>query len=116
MKSQGDGFMLAFPSAAFALRASLVMRDRIASGFEGLPVRIRAGLHCGEAIRHDDDFYGRTVVIAARISELALGGEVLASDLVYQLARSLGTFSFGEPRTAALKGLDGPFELRPVLQ
>jgi class 3 adenylate cyclase len=93
VKSQGDGFMLAFPSASFAFRESLVMRDRIAEGFAGLPVRIRAGLHSGEAIKQDDDFYGRTVVIAARISALALGGEVLASDLVYALARGLGTFS-----------------------
>jgi class 3 adenylate cyclase len=115
VKSQGDGFMLAFPSAAFALRATLLIRDRIAAGFHGLPVRVRAGLHAGEAIRHDDDFYGRTVVIAARISALALGGEILASDLVYALARGLGTFTFGEPRSATLKGLDGRFELHPVL-
>jgi class 3 adenylate cyclase len=115
VKSQGDGFMLAFPSAAFALRASLVMRDRIAAGFDGLPIRIRAGLHSGEAIKHDDDFYGRTVVIAARISALALGGEILASDLVYALARGLGTFTFGDPRTATLKGLGGSFDLHPVL-
>jgi len=76
---------------------------------------IRAGLHSGEAIKQGDDFYGRTVVIAARISSLALGGEVLASDLVYALARSLGTFTFGAPRTATLKGLDGSFDLHPVL-
>ncbi|NOT42911.1 MAG: SnoaL-like domain-containing protein [Alphaproteobacteria bacterium] len=74
VKSQGDGFMLAFPSAALALRASLVMRERIKAGFEGLPVRIRVGLHSGEAIKRSDDFYGRTVVIAARIGALALGG------------------------------------------
>jgi len=115
VKSQGDGFMLAFPSAAFALRASLLIREGIATGFEGLPIRVRAGMHSGEAIRHDDDFYGRTVVIAARISELALGGEILASDLVYALARGLGTFAFGEARSATLKGLEGNFEVRPVL-
>jgi hypothetical protein len=84
-------------------------------GFAGLPIRIRAGLHSGEAIKHDDDFYGRTVTIAARISALALGGEVLASDLVYALARGLGTFKFGDPRTATLKGIDGSFDLHPVL-
>lgn len=115
VKSQGDGFMLAFPSAAYALRASLVMRERIKAGFEGLPVRIRVGLHSGEAIKHSDDFYGRTVVIAARIGTLALGDEILASDLVYALARGLGAFKFGEPRAAALKGLDGSFDLYPVL-
>jgi class 3 adenylate cyclase len=115
VKSQGDGFMLAFPSAALALRASLVMRERIKAGFEGLPVRIRVGLHSGEAIKRSDDFYGRTVVIAARIGTLALGDEILASDLVYALARGLGTFTFGAPRAAALKGLDGSFDLYPVL-
>ena len=115
VKSQGDGFLLAFPSAAYALRACLVMRDRIAPGFEGLPIRIRAGLHCGEAIRQNDDFYGKTVVVAARISALALGGEILASDLVYQLARSLGTFAFGARRTTKLKGLSGDFDVRPVV-
>jgi len=115
VKSQGDGFMLAFPSAAFALRASLVMRERIDEGFEGLPVRIRAGLHSGEAINHDDDFYGRTVVIAARISSLALGGEILISGLVHALAQGLGTFKFGSPRQATLKGLEGEFALYPVI-
>jgi class 3 adenylate cyclase len=115
VKSQGDGFMLAFPSAALALRATLTMRERIKSGFEGLPVRIRVGLHSGEAIKRSDDFYGRTVVIAARIGALALGDEILASDLVFALARGLGTFTFGPPRAAALKGLEGSFDLYPVL-
>ena len=114
VKSQGDGFMLAFPSAAFALRSCLVMRDRLDAGYCDIPVRIRIGLHAGEALRHDDDFYGRTVVIAARISALAVGGEVLASGLVHGLAHTLGTFSFGEARTVKLKGLDGSFEVYPV--
>ncbi len=78
-------------------------------------MRIRAGLHSGEAIKHDDDFYGRTVVIAARVSALALGGEILATDLVYALARGLGPFTFGDRRTVTLKGMDGSFELHPVI-
>ena len=50
-----------------------------------------------------------------RISALALGDEILASDVVHTLADSLGTFSFGEPRTTSLKGLDGDFTVFPVL-
>jgi class 3 adenylate cyclase len=115
VKEQGDGFMIAFPSAALALRCGLLVQQRLADGFDGTHVRVRIGLHAGEAVRHADDFYGRTVVIAARIANLALGGEMLASALVHELARGLGTFEFGEPRTATLKGLEGEFRVYPVL-
>lgn len=115
VKSQGDGYMLAFPSAAEGLRCVLAIRDRSAPGFEGRAVRVRTGLHCGETLRRDDDFYGRTVVIAARVCALAKGGEILASDLVHGLARGLGTFSFGERRAVTLRGLAGAFDVYPVL-
>jgi class 3 adenylate cyclase len=114
VKSQGDGFMIAFPSAAFALRCGTSIQQRLTGGYHGMQVRVRVGLHAGEALRHSDDFYGRTVVIAARIADLALGGEILVSELVHELARGLGTFRFGEPRTAHLKGLDGEYRLYPV--
>ena len=54
-------------------------------------------------------------MVAARVSVLAVGGEILASGLVYALADALGTFTFGEPRTVLLKGLEGTFEVYPVL-
>jgi class 3 adenylate cyclase len=115
VKSQGDGFMLAFPSASSALRCCMVLRDRVRAGYRETPIRVRAGLHSGEALRRQDDFYGRTVVIAARIGALALGGEILASDLVHALAHSVGTFAFGEPRSISLRGLEGAFVIYPVL-
>lgn len=114
VKSRGDGFMIAFPSAALALRCASTVQHRLANGYDGIYVRVRMGLHAGEALRQADDFYGRTVVVAARIADLALGGEILVSELVHELARGLGTFRFGEPRTTRLKGLDGDFRLYPV--
>src|SRR5262249_57724186 len=57
VKSHGDGFMIAFPSAAFALRASLTMRDRIAVGYGGVPGRIPIRLHRRHARRHEHEFY-----------------------------------------------------------
>jgi class 3 adenylate cyclase len=114
VKSSGDGFMIAFPSAAFALRCATTVQGRLATGYHGTRIRVRIGLHAGEALRHSDDFYGRTVVIAARIADLALGGEILVSELVHELARGLGTFRFGEPRAAHLKGLEGEFRVYPV--
>jgi hypothetical protein len=43
------------------------------------------GVHTGEAIQRDGDFYGRSVILAARIADRADGGEILVSSLVKEL-------------------------------
>lgn len=77
VKSQGDGFMLAFPSARQAVLCATDIQRALArrSANGELPVRVRIGIHTGEAIRQDGDFYGRSVVCAARIADQADGGE-----------------------------------------
>src|SRR5262249_44825402 len=61
-------------------------------------VRVRIGLHCGEAESKDDDYVGIDVHRASRICQAAHGGQVLASVEVASaagpLARDLGTFEF----------------------
>ena len=47
---------------------------------EGERVRVRIGLHTGEAIREEGDFFGRSVILAARIAAQARGGEILVSE------------------------------------
>ena len=73
------------------------------------PVRVRIGLHTGEAIREDDDLFGRTVIVASRIADAAQGNEVLVSSLLMQLTESSGEFVFDEGREIALKGLSQPY-------
>jgi class 3 adenylate cyclase len=74
-------------------------------------IRLRIGLHAGEAIQHDDDLFGRHVVIAARVAALAEGGEILVTSLVRELAEGATGLHFGPRREHALKGLGG---LQPV--
>jgi class 3 adenylate cyclase len=114
VKSMGDGFMIAFSSARRALRCALDIQHAIAKEDE-LDIRVRAGLHAGEAVRDGDDFYGATVNMAARVANAAHGGEVLVSSLVKALVDSSGEFAFDTPRTAELKGIPGPQELHPVV-
>jgi eukaryotic-like serine/threonine-protein kinase len=110
VKSQGDGFMLAFPSARQAVRCAIdiqrALARRAANG--ELPLRVRIGIHTGEAIQHDGDFYGRSVILAARIADRAQGGEVLVSSLVEQLVESAGDLRFKNVGEAELKGLSEP--------
>src|ERR1700687_184126 len=115
VKSQGDGFMLAFSSAARALDFALGVQADMATGYGAQPVRIRVGVHTGEAIRERDDFYGRAVILAARVAAQALGGEVLVSELVAGLVAGIQRYRFGEPRDAGLKGLQGRHMLYPLL-
>jgi len=54
-------------------------------------LRLRIGLHTGEAIRDKDDFFGRNVTLAHRITDRGRGGQVLVSEpLREQLRRSRG--------------------------
>jgi class 3 adenylate cyclase len=109
VKSQGDGFMLAFPSARQAVMCAIdiqrALARRAANG--ELPVRVRIGIHTGEAIQQDGDFYGRSVICAARIAAQAEGGEILISSLVRELVDGRGDVPVHEAGEFELKGLDG---------
>lgn len=105
VKNQGDGFMLAFPDPHEALASAIEIQRDFAEldAPEEERVRIRIGLHAGEAIVEEGDFFGRTVILAARIAAQARGGEVLVSEAL----RGLPEFDFDEGRELELKGLAG---------
>jgi class 3 adenylate cyclase len=107
---QGDGFVLAFPSARRALRCAFSVQTAIASGPPSSlpPVRVRMGLHTGEALRERDDFYGHVVHYAARVAGSASGGEVLASGVVRQLLTGDDEWTFDERAPREFKGFEGP--------
>ena len=116
MKSEGDGFMLAFQSARKALECAVDIQRAFAKRNESAdePIRVRIGLHTGEAIKEADDFYGKNVILAARIAGQAQGGEILVSSLLKELTESAGEFTFGDARKVELKGLKGKHRLFEV--
>jgi class 3 adenylate cyclase len=116
VKSEGDGFMLAFQSGRKALKCAIEMEKAFAKRAESsdVPISVRIGLHTGELIKEGDDFFGKHVNLAARIAGQATGGEILASSLLKELTSSGGDIEFGEPRAVELKGLTGVQEMFPV--
>jgi class 3 adenylate cyclase len=72
---------------------------------------VRIGLHTGEVLKEADDFYGKNVVLAARIAEQARGGEILASSVVKELSDSGGDIVFDDERDVELKGLTGTYRI-----
>jgi class 3 adenylate cyclase/tetratricopeptide (TPR) repeat protein len=107
VKCQGDGFMLAFQSARRALDCAVAIQRAVMATHTDPPIRVRMGLHTGEALKEADDFHGRDVVLAARIADQADGGEILVSTLLKGLTESSGNFVFDSGRDVLLKGLDG---------
>jgi class 3 adenylate cyclase/tetratricopeptide (TPR) repeat protein len=110
VKTMGDGFMVAFQSARKALDCAVAIQNAFESdnSGNGARVRVRIGLHAGEAIKDGDDFYGKNVIMASRVAGKAVGGEILVSSLVRALVESSvdkGTFS--DAREVELKGLTG---------
>jgi class 3 adenylate cyclase/tetratricopeptide (TPR) repeat protein len=117
VKSQGDGFMVAFASASRAVECAVAVQRAFSAAAEADPeeaIRVRIGLHTGEAIRERDDFFGRNVILAARIAAQARGGEVLVSSLLKELTEADAAVRFGEPRELSLKGLSGTYRVHAV--
>ena len=117
VKSQGDGFMLAFPEPCKALEYAICIQREFAARAEETdePLRVRMGAHTGEVIAEEGDFFGMNVILAARIAAQADGGEILVSERMRQAAESHGSrgedegieLRFDEGRELELKGLAG---------
>ncbi len=88
VKLLGDGVLLRFPDAARAVEATLDLLAALPAA--GLPSG-HAGVHSGPLIEREGDVFGRSVNLAARVSDVAPPGELYVTDAV---ARALE----GSPR------------------
>jgi adenylate cyclase len=115
VETQGDGSMLAFASARRAVACAQAIQSGISAAFieDSPPIRVRIGVHTGDALHEADRFFGTTVHYAARVASQALGGEVLVSNLVHELVAG-PDIDFLESREVELKGLDGSHRLFAV--
>lgn len=107
VKSLGDGTMSSFSSARAALMAATDLQRRNAAEQVEPTLQIRAGIHTGDVIQTDDDFFGTVVNKAARVASAAAPGEVCVSDATQLLAEGQDEMTFGLPRSVTLKGLPG---------
>lgn len=107
VKGQGDGFMLAFPAIGSAASCAIAIQRALSSGWNGVTIPIRIGLHCGHTEAENGDYFGREVVVAARVAGEAMGGEVLVTEAVQQGLG--GSIPLNSARVLSLKGLTGDF-------
>ncbi len=105
----GDGFFATFDASARAIRCACAIRDSV----PGIGLEIRAGLHTGEVERQGTRVTGLAVHVGARVSTLALPGEVLVTDTVKTLVMGSG-ISFANRGLHVLKGVPGRWRLHAV--
>jgi class 3 adenylate cyclase len=115
VKWLGDGLMVAFPSAADAVRCAIAVQQTSRRASAGEPLDVRVGLHVGEPLRDESDYFGTPVVIAKRLCDGAEAGEIRSSSLVAALLAGRQSFRFRELGALALKGLAEPVNACAVL-
>ena len=107
IKTLGDSFMAAFAHPEEALVSAIAVQQKV-GGLE-IPskaaLKVRIGLHTGEAIARGRDLFGINVATASRVAAQARGGQILITEDV--ATRLDGTHSLGKPRKVALKGISG---------
>ena len=107
----GDGFCAAFSSAVDAVTAAVESQQEL-GGHGTIPFSVRMGLHTGEAIERDDNYYGTEVNRAARLMALAHGGQVLMSDTAEGLVRSrIAVRPLGDHLLRGLRGTISVFQV-----
>jgi class 3 adenylate cyclase len=100
LRPGAPGVLAAFDGPAQAIRCTGPLRDRMT----GLGIRLRLGIHCGEADILDDAISGIAADIATQLAALARPGEVLASRTVKDLVAGSG-ISFTSRGTHQLPGI-----------
>jgi eukaryotic-like serine/threonine-protein kinase len=108
IKSRGDGYMVTFASASAALDCAVELQrmlSRYNARESAQPLRVRVGMHTGNIFHLDDDFLGKAVVLAARITGHARGGEILVSAACREYTSSVGRWRYGQAIELRPKGL-----------
>ena len=90
-RGEGDSHFIVFPSATPAVHACAELVGAVDSEPwpDELDLKVRIGIHVGEAVTQGDDYYGLAVNQTTRIRSLGHGGQVLASQAVVEIAEHL---------------------------
>jgi class 3 adenylate cyclase len=108
VKNTGDGFFLAFSEPGAAVDAAIAVQKQLEE--QAFPAEVRIGLHTAEAQDGGGDYHGEGINLAARIGELAGGGQILAScDSITGIPLVCSA-----PDEAQLKGFSGPVQITSI--
>ncbi len=113
VKHTGDGIMARFSKSNKAVESALIIIKVLKthnSESPELPLHIRIGINAGEPIIEENDLFGSTVQMAARICDAADTDKILVSNIIRELSQGK-SINFNEAGKYAMKGIEGPVTL-----
>jgi adenylate cyclase len=118
VKTVGDGLFVEFGSTLDALRAAIELQRGMAERNTDVPQdrrqTFRIGLHLGDVIVSDNDVFGDTVNVAARLQALADPGAIVLSRSVQEQVRDKIALPFRDLGRRSLKNIDRPVHVYSV--
>ena len=111
---RGDGLFATFNSTHGAVRCALAIQARNCIADEKARIKVRTGVHIGEAFEVDGQLLGDSVNVAARIEAQAQPGSVLVSRPVYEALRGHADLEFLSVGMPYLKNIGDDLELFQV--
>jgi adenylate cyclase len=109
VKSVGDAIMLRVPDPGDAVRLALWITRNAMGGHQAPSVRV--GCNYGSAVERGGDYFGATINVAARVSALAGGGEVLVTGRTAALAPDLEGVLYESRGRQVLRNVAEPVEI-----
>ncbi|MCF3630378.1 adenylate/guanylate cyclase domain-containing protein [Thalassospiraceae bacterium LMO-SO8] len=117
VKHTGDGIMAVFSNAANAVASTMVIQQELSkhNGTQGsLPVKVRIGLNAGAAVQEEDDFFGTTVQLSARVCDKADADQIFITQSVRDLVTG-HSIQFREAGNFDMKGIEKPVPVYEVV-
>ena len=114
VKAVGDALMLRVPDPADAVRLGLWITRDAMSGHQAPSVRV--GGNYGSALERGGDYFGTTINVAARVSALAAGGELLVTGHTAALAPDLEGVLYESRGRQILRNVAEPVEIFAVVR
>ena len=108
VKSYGDGSLVIFNSTIDAMNCAFEMQKAFR---EEPKVPLRVGLHVGEVIKEEGDYFGNGINIASRIESMGTAGTILFSKDVAKRIKNQPEFKMQSLGSYTFKHVEDPIEV-----
>lgn len=115
IKTTGDGFLAIFNTVQESVESAIAIQTRMILMEEPLPhdqkIQYRLGINAGDLILNDNDIFGDSVNIAARLEGLSVPDGICLSDIIYQLINDDTKNLFEDLGSQRVKNISRPIKV-----